>query len=128
LIIAEPKVLGVQALGADSVDIRLLVKTVATRQFEVARELRRRIKYAFDAADIEIPFSQRTVWLRTEAPVALGNVDTPAFEAPIPDERTRRSAVEATRRNEGEVEVADAGEDAVVAALPDDLDSGGEQR
>jgi moderate conductance mechanosensitive channel len=128
LIIAEPKVLGVQALGADSVDIRLLVKTVATRQFEVARELRRRIKYAFDAAGIEIPFAQRTVWVRTEGPVALGDADTPAFEAPFPDAATRRMAVETTRRMEGEVEVARDGEDAVVAAMPDDGGDAGEQR
>jgi moderate conductance mechanosensitive channel len=120
LIIDDPKVLGVQTLGPDSVDIRLLVKTVATRQFEVARELRRRIKYAFDAAGIEIPFAQRTVWLRTETPVALGDSDTPAFDMPIPDEAARRAAVDATRHRDGEVEVADAGEDAVVAAMPDD--------
>jgi moderate conductance mechanosensitive channel len=128
LILDEPRVLGVQTLGADSVDIRLLVKTVATRQFEVARELRRRIKYAFDAADIEIPFAQRTVWLRTEQPVALGDADTPTFAAPVPDAPTRRAAVESTRHRDGEVEVADAGEEAVVAAMPDDAGDGGEQR
>ena len=127
LIIAEPRVLGVQALGADSVDIRLLVKTVATRQFEIARELRRRIKYAFDAAEIEVPFAQRTVWLRTESPVALGNEGTPSFEAPFPDAATRLAAVEATRRSDGEVDVA-TGEDAVEAALPDDGGDTGQQR
>lgn len=120
LILDDPQVLGVQTLGADSVDIRLLVKTVATRQWEIARELRRRIKYAFDAAGIEIPFAQRTVWLRTEAPVAVGDADTPPFDMPVPDETTRRAAIEGTRQREGEVEVADEGEDAVVAAMPGD--------
>ncbi|MDQ6946066.1 MAG: mechanosensitive ion channel family protein [Actinomycetota bacterium] len=31
----------------------------------VTRELRARIKEAFDAAGIEIPFTQRTVWHRS---------------------------------------------------------------
>jgi moderate conductance mechanosensitive channel len=114
LFIEEPRVLGVEALGADSVDIRLLVKTVATKQFEVQRELRRRIKYAFDAADIEIPFSQRTVWLRTEGPVALGDAQTPGFTAGIPDEARRVAAVESSRP----VHVQDDPD--LAAALPDE--------
>ncbi|MCC5949800.1 MAG: mechanosensitive ion channel family protein [Nitriliruptoraceae bacterium] len=124
LVIDSPRVLGVEALGADSVDIRLLVKTVATRQFEVARELRRRIKYAFDAAGIEIPFAQRTVWLRTEGAVAIGDGETPGFDAPVPDAGARRAAIESTRRKDGEVEVAPDGEEAVVAGLPDAPDGG----
>jgi len=124
LFLDAPAVLGVERLGADSVDIRLLVKTHATKQFEVARELRRRIKYAFDAADIEIPFAQRTVWLRTEAPVALGGSDAPPFAMPIPDEAAKVQAVEASRRKGPGVDHA------VEAALPDqpaDAD-GAEQR
>jgi moderate conductance mechanosensitive channel len=98
LFLDAPAVLGVENLGPDSVDIRLLVKTHATKQFDVARELRRRIKYAFDTAGIEIPFSQRTVWLRTEGPVALGDSQTPPFTMAVPDEAVRVEAVEASRR------------------------------
>ena len=36
-----------------------------TSQLKVIRELRARIKRAFDEAGIEIPFAQRTVWHRT---------------------------------------------------------------
>ncbi|MEM7275764.1 MAG: mechanosensitive ion channel family protein, partial [Actinomycetota bacterium] len=36
-------------------------------QWVVARELRLRIKEALEEAGIEIPFPQRTVWLRQDA-------------------------------------------------------------
>jgi moderate conductance mechanosensitive channel len=62
----EPEILGVQELGADSVDIRVVIKTRPGVQWAMARELRRRIKYALDDAHIEIPFPQRTMWLRTD--------------------------------------------------------------
>jgi len=60
----EPEVWGVESLGADGVAIRLVVKTLPLAQWEVARELRSRIKEAFDARGIEIPFPQRVVWHR----------------------------------------------------------------
>ncbi len=75
LFLDPPEVWGVQDLGADGVDLRLVIKTRPAEQWAIGRELRRRIKRAFDAAEVEIPFPQRTVWLRTEEPVALANVD-----------------------------------------------------
>ncbi|HZI98258.1 MAG TPA: mechanosensitive ion channel family protein [Actinomycetales bacterium] len=67
LVMEDPEVWGVEALSADSVVVRLVVKTVPLEQWRVARELRRRIKASFDANDVEIPFPQRTVWMRHEA-------------------------------------------------------------
>ncbi|MFT7647359.1 MAG: small-conductance mechanosensitive channel [Candidatus Poriferisodalaceae bacterium] len=67
-ILEEPQVQGVQNFGADAVAIRVVIKTEPAEQWDVARLLRRRLKDAFDAAGIEIPFPQRTVWLRTESP------------------------------------------------------------
>lgn len=96
-ILEEPEVWGVQDLADDSVVIRLVVKTVPGRQWAVARALRRRIKMAFDAAHVEIPFPQRTMWLRTESPVALGDADTPTFENPVPAEVEIDEAVGITR-------------------------------
>ncbi|HEX8430965.1 MAG TPA: mechanosensitive ion channel family protein, partial [Longimicrobium sp.] len=37
-------------------------KTLPLKQWEVARELRRRLKYRFDAEGIEIPTPQKTVY------------------------------------------------------------------
>lgn len=65
-IIEPPEVWGVQNLGADGVAIRLVVKTDPAEQWAVARELRLRIKESLDEAGIEIPFPQRTVWVRHE--------------------------------------------------------------
>ena len=45
--------------------IRVVLKTAPNDQLRVTRELRARIKGAFDDAGIEIPFAQRTVWHRS---------------------------------------------------------------
>ncbi|MEX0868624.1 MAG: mechanosensitive ion channel family protein [Nitriliruptoraceae bacterium] len=110
-----PEIWGVQELNDSSVDIRLVVKTRPGRQWAIARELRRRIKIAFDAAHVEIPFPQRTVWLRTEAPVAVGDADAPVFETPAPDARTIASAVAQARGHDTDVST-DAAEQ---PSLPD---------
>ena len=68
-IIDPPEVWGVEQLGADGITIRLVVKTDPAEQWSVARELRLRIKEALDEAGIEIPFPQRTVWLRHDTTV-----------------------------------------------------------
>jgi moderate conductance mechanosensitive channel len=65
LVLGQPEVWGVENLGADSVTIRLVLKTEPNEQFVLARELRARIKRAFDDAGIEIPFPQRSVWHRS---------------------------------------------------------------
>ncbi|MET0902650.1 MAG: mechanosensitive ion channel family protein [Acidimicrobiales bacterium] len=63
-VLEEPELWGVEALAADGVTIRLVVKTLPAEQFKVLRELRARIKAALDAAGVEIPTVQRTVWVR----------------------------------------------------------------
>ena len=42
--------------------IKVRIKTVPLKQWEVGRELRRRIKKAFDAKRIEIPFPHMSVY------------------------------------------------------------------
>ena len=66
VIIEEPEVTGVEMLAADSVTIRVMVKTAPLQQWGVARTLRQRIKARFDHEGIEIPFAQRVVWHRDD--------------------------------------------------------------
>ncbi len=73
VLLEDPAVWGVQSLDADGVLVRVAVKTVPLQQWGVTRELRRRVKEALDRAGIDIPFPQRTIWLRNEdAPAAAG--------------------------------------------------------
>lgn len=64
VLLEDPEVWGVESLADDAVVVRLVLKTQPGQQFRVARELRERIKARFDAEGIEIPFPQRTVWIR----------------------------------------------------------------
>lgn len=69
LLIEEPVVPGVERFEDSAVVIRIMVKTLPLKQFEVMRELRRRIKNRFDERDIEIPYPHRTLyWGREQAP------------------------------------------------------------
>jgi len=72
-VLEEPEVWGVEMLGASGISIRLVIKTTPAAQWAVMRELRQRLKAAFDAEGIEIPFPQQTVWFRN----AVGPVPVP---------------------------------------------------
>lgn len=65
-VIEPPTVLGVEALAADGITLRLTVKVQPGQQWPLQREIRQHVKDVFDAAGIEIPFPQRTVWMRVE--------------------------------------------------------------
>ena len=65
-ILEEPEVWGIEELGADGIAIRLVLKTLPAAQWGVLRELRARLKVALDGAGIEIPYPQRTVWVRRD--------------------------------------------------------------
>ncbi|WAZ26723.1 mechanosensitive ion channel family protein [Streptomyces cinnabarinus] len=66
ILLEDPAVWGVQSLDADGVVVRIAVKTVPLKQWAVTRELRHRVKNAFDTAGIGLPFPQRSIWLRNE--------------------------------------------------------------
>jgi small conductance mechanosensitive channel len=53
-IVEEPEVWGVEELGAAGVVIRLAVKTAPLEQWKVGRELRERVKAAFDREGIAV--------------------------------------------------------------------------
>ena len=77
-LMEAPEVWGIQSLGASGIAIRLVVKTEPSVQWKVERELRLRIKEAFDEAGIEIPFPQRTLWLRDQGRHQLGEAPDPS--------------------------------------------------
>jgi small-conductance mechanosensitive channel len=62
VVIEEPDVWGVQKLGPEGVVVRVTLKTAPMEQWNVAREMRERIKARFDHEGIEIPHQQRMVW------------------------------------------------------------------
>ena len=77
-LMEAPEVWGIQSLGASGIAIRLVVKTEPSVQWKVERELRLRIKEAFDEAGIEIPFPQRTLWVRDQGRHQLAEAPDPS--------------------------------------------------
>ncbi len=66
VVIDPPQLLGVEALGADGITIRMTIKVEPGSQWALQRTLREALKAALDEAGIEIPFPQRTVWVRRD--------------------------------------------------------------
>lgn len=64
-LVEEVTVPGIESFGESSVNIRVMAKTVPLKQWDVARELRRRIKRRFDEDGIETA-NPRTILLQEE--------------------------------------------------------------
>ncbi|MEE8241680.1 MAG: mechanosensitive ion channel family protein, partial [Nitrospirales bacterium] len=61
--ILEPlEMLGVDQFADSAVIIKCRIKTQPIQQWRIGREMNRRIKKAFDAKGIEIPFPHRTIY------------------------------------------------------------------
>ena len=60
-IISAPQFLRVNDFADSSIMLKILGETLPLKQWEVAGELRKRIKIAFDREGIEIPFPQRVI-------------------------------------------------------------------
>jgi moderate conductance mechanosensitive channel len=58
----EPDIFGVDKFADSAVMIKGRIKTKPIRQWVVGREFLRRIKYAFDENNIEIPFPHRSIY------------------------------------------------------------------
>ncbi len=73
--ILEPmEILGVEELADSGVTIRTLIKTIPLQQWDIGRELRRRVKNEFDKQGIEIPFPHVTLAIGEEASHGTINV------------------------------------------------------
>ncbi len=67
-LLEDPQVMAIESFGDNAVTVRVMVKTQPLRQWDVARQLRRRIKRALDDAKIEIPFPQRVIHYKMPPP------------------------------------------------------------
>ncbi len=65
-VLEPPEVQGLLGLGPSGVGVRLTVKVTPGEQWAIERELRVRVKAAFDAEGIEIPFGRQVVYLRQD--------------------------------------------------------------
>jgi moderate conductance mechanosensitive channel len=82
LLLEEPVVPGIESFGESSVNIRVMAKTLPLKQWDVARELRRRIKKRFDHDGIEIPFPHVTFyWGAGQAQAVAAAGDLPRLPA-----------------------------------------------
>jgi small-conductance mechanosensitive channel len=65
LLLEEPTVSGLEALGDWAMTIRIMVKTKPGKQWDVARELRCRVKESFEQEGIEMPYPRQEVLMRS---------------------------------------------------------------
>lgn len=62
MMLEELEVFGLDQFGDSAVVIKGRLKTLPIKQWDVGREFKRRLKYAFDREDIEIPFPHRSLY------------------------------------------------------------------
>lgn len=61
-ILEDIEIFGVDAFADSAVMIKGRIKTLPIKQWDIGREFRRRLKIAFDAAGVEIPFPHRSIY------------------------------------------------------------------
>jgi small conductance mechanosensitive channel len=84
----DPQVQGLMDFGDSSVTARVVVRVKPGEQYAAERELRQRLKRAFDEKGVEIPFPQRTTHVvQSEAPPRAPTDDTTDAPPSPPDER-----------------------------------------
>ena len=89
LMLEKPEVWGAQELSGKEVTMRLVAKTAPMRQWEVARELRARVKATLDAAGIQ-PAGPDTIVV--SAPPAITPTRDRTPRPATPPERVRADA------------------------------------
>ncbi|MEA5551074.1 mechanosensitive ion channel family protein [Anabaena cylindrica UHCC 0172] len=62
-ILEKPSILGIDNFGDRGMMIRVWIRTQPLKQWDVAREYRRRLKIAFDKIGISIPVPQQSIWV-----------------------------------------------------------------
>lgn len=72
LVLEPTEVKGVESFGKDGFTVRTLTKTAPGKQWDVARELRKRVIVRFRAEGIESPIPQRKVYSTMAGPASTG--------------------------------------------------------
>jgi small-conductance mechanosensitive channel len=72
LLLQEPTISGIEELGDSAMTLRIMVKTQPGKQWDVSRELRKRIKESFEEEGIEMPYPTQV------------HITRLAFESPPP--------------------------------------------
>ncbi|WP_442942876.1 mechanosensitive ion channel family protein [Nostoc sp.] len=72
-ILEPPQVLGIDQFGDRGLIIRVWIKTQPLKQWDVARELRRRLKVALDEAGISISVPQQAIWVNDDQLLNFSN-------------------------------------------------------
>jgi small conductance mechanosensitive channel len=93
LILEPPLLLGIDKLDYMGAMVRLWIKTQPLKQWEVAREYRRRLKLAFDEADIPIGVPQQAL--------SLSNADEIEDELAQLQQKTASKPIENPNKGEG---------------------------
>jgi small conductance mechanosensitive channel len=83
LMLEEPEVWGAQELSSKEVTMRIVAKTAPMRQWEVARELRARVKAALDAAGVA-PAGPDTIVITAPSPNGRSAPPAPSSAAALP--------------------------------------------
>jgi moderate conductance mechanosensitive channel len=71
LVLEPPEVHGALGFNASEITVRLVIKVKAPNHWGAERELRGRIKAAFDEAGVEIPFPRSVVYHKQDASDAI---------------------------------------------------------
>jgi len=82
-MLEEPEVWGAQELSSKEVTMRIVAKTAPMRQWEVARELRARVKAALDAAGVA-PAGPDTIVITAPSPNGRSAPPAPSSAAALP--------------------------------------------
>jgi small conductance mechanosensitive channel len=80
IMLEKPEVWGAQELSGKEVTMRIVAKTTPMRQWEVARELRARVKAALDAAGV-VPVGPDTIVITSSTGTATPAVASPGAVA-----------------------------------------------
>ena len=95
-ILDELEVLGVDDFADSAVTIKIRIKTRPLKQWMVGRELRRRIKKAFDTAGIEIPFPHISLYMGEVSNPFLTRPMTASEEVDLAEKRVQQATVRQT--------------------------------